>query len=242
MLVFTLAVAGLLAFTLSTLTAGGGAMLLVPVLSFLIGAQQVAPVLNLGNFIGRPVRLVLFWKHIHWPIVKYYLPASLFGAFTGAWLLSSLPVLEIQLLVGVFLVSTVFQFRFGKRKNSFKMKLPYFLAIGFIIPFITSVTGALGPLLNPFLLNYNLRKEELIATKTFNSMAAGVVQLSTYAFFGALYGKLWLWGLALGVGIAIGNYLGKQLLGKITELTFRKWTIGFMVLSGVLLIVQAFAR
>lgn len=240
MIYFYLALAGAAAFTLSTLTAGGGALMLLPVLSFMIGAHNVAPVMNLGNFIGRPVRLVLFWPHIRWEIVKYYLPASLVGAFLGAWLLVSLPVREIQIFIGLFLISTIFQYRFGKKKRSFTMRLWHFIPLGVVIPFITSVTGALGPLLNPFLLNYEMNKEELIATKTFNSFAAGLVQIGSYTFFGALYGEMWLWGLALGVGISIGNYFGKRLLGRITETFFRRWAIAFMVLSGVLLLTEAF--
>ncbi|MEQ9262567.1 MAG: sulfite exporter TauE/SafE family protein [Owenweeksia sp.] len=234
-----LIVAGALAFTLSTLTAGGGALMLLPVLSFMIGAVHVPPVLNLGNFIGRPVRLVLFWKYIRWEIVKYYLPASLVGAFLGAWLLSSFQSETLQVLIGLFLISTLFQFRFGKKKRSFEMKLWYFMPLGLLIPFISTITGALGPLLNPFLLNYDMNKEELIATKTFNSFAAGVVQIGSYTFFGALYGKLWLWGLALGVGIGIGNWVGKKLLARITEKSFRQWAIVFMVLSGFILIFKA---
>lgn len=213
--------------------------MLLPVLSFLIGAQQVAPVMNLGNFIGRPVRLILYWNEIRWEIVKYYLPASIIGAFSGAWLLSSLPVREIQIVIGVFLVSTIFQYRWGKKKHSFKMKLWYFIPLGFVIPFISTVTGALGPILNPFMLNYEMKREELIATKTFNSFGAGLVQIGSYTFFGALYGKLWIWGLALGLGISLGNYLGKQLLKSITEQSFRRWAIIFMVISGVLLIIEA---
>lgn len=239
MIYLYLILAGAVAFTLSTLTAGGGALILLPVLSFMIGSANVAPVMNLGNFIGRPVRLVLFWKEIRWEIVKYYLPASIFGAFSGAWLLSSLPTRSIQLVIGIFLVSTIFQFRFGKSRRSFAMKLWYFIPLGFIIPFISSVTGALGPLLNPFLLSYDMNKEELIATKTFNSFAAGIVQIGSYAFFNALYGELWIWGLALGVGIGIGNYSGKKLLSRISEKSFRQWAIGFMVISGFLLIYRS---
>ncbi len=239
MIYIYLALAGAIAFTVSTLTAGGGALMLLPVLSFLIGANHVAPVMNLGNFIGRPVRLVLFWKHIRWEIVKYYLPASLLGAFLGAWLLASLPVREIQIVIGIFLVSTIFQYRFGKKKRSFEMQLWYFAPLGFIIPFITSVTGALGPLLNPFLLNYNMSKEELIATKTFDSFAAGLVQIGSYSFFGSLYGELWWWGLALGLGISFGNFVGKKALARITEASFRKWAISFMVISGILLLIEA---
>ncbi len=238
MIYFYLAIAGAIAFTLSTLTAGGGALLLVPVLSFMIGAQHVPPVLNLGNFIGRPVRLVLFWSDIRWEIVWYYLPASLVGAFLGAWLLSSFQSDTIQLVIGLFLVSTIFQYRFGKKTRSFEMKLWYFIPLGVVIPFISTVTGALGPLLNPFMLNYEMKKEELIATKTFNSFFAGVVQIGSYTFFGALYGELWIWGLALGVGISFGNYFGKRLLARMTEASFRKWAIAFMVLSGILMILK----
>lgn len=234
-----LILAGAIAFTLSTLTAGGGAMLLVPVVSFLIGAQHAAPVLNLGNFIGRPIRLVLFWKHIQWEIVRYYLPSSFIGAFLGAWLLAETGSKVLQIIIGIFLISTIFQYQFGKKKRSFAMKLWYFIPLGLIIPFITALTGALGPLLNPFLLNYKMNKEELIATKTFNSFGAGVVQIGSYSFFGALYGELWIWGLSLGIGIGLGNYFGKRLLSKISETNFRQAAIAFMVLSGFLLLLEA---
>jgi uncharacterized membrane protein YfcA len=238
-LYFYLFLAGVLAFSLSTLTAGGGALMLLPVLSFLLGAKQVAPVMNLGNFIGRPVRLVLFWQHIRWEIVWYYVPASLLGAVAGAYLLSSVHSRSLQFIIGLFLVSTLFQYRFGKKKHSFHMKLWYFIPLGILIPFISTITGALGPLLNPFMLNYNMSKEELIATKTFNSFAAGVVQISSYAFFGSLYGELWIWGIVLGLGISVGNYIGKRLLKRISETSFRKLAIAFMVISGLLLMYQA---
>jgi hypothetical protein len=231
--------AGALAFTLSTLTAGGGALLLLPVLSFLIGSTQVAPVMNLGNFIGRPVRLILFWKHIRWEIVRFYLPASFLGTFLGAWLLTSFQSVTLQLIIGVFLVSTIWQYRFGKKRRSFKMKLWYFTPLGFFIPFISTITGALGPLLNPFMLNYEMTKEDLIATKTFNSFIVGALQIGNYAFFGSLYGELWIWGLALGLGISLGNYFGKRLLKRITEQSFRKLAVIFMVLSGLLLIFKS---
>src|SRR5688572_13208493 len=82
--------AGLLAYVISTLSGGGGSLLLVPVISFFIGAKATAPVVNLGNLIGEPVRLVLFWKNIEWRLVKYYLPSAIAGALLGAWVFSSI--------------------------------------------------------------------------------------------------------------------------------------------------------
>jgi uncharacterized membrane protein YfcA len=60
--------AGLIAYVISTLSGGGGSLLLVPVINFLIGGKATAPVINLGNLIGEPVRILLFWKYINWKI------------------------------------------------------------------------------------------------------------------------------------------------------------------------------
>ena len=70
MLLF-LALLGLVAFVFSTVAGGGGALLMVPLVNSFLGAQFTAPVVNLGNFIGRPSRLILYWKHIRWKLCAY---------------------------------------------------------------------------------------------------------------------------------------------------------------------------
>jgi uncharacterized membrane protein YfcA len=46
--------AGLVAYVISTLSGGGGALLLIHVLNFFIGGKAAAPVVNLGNLVGEP--------------------------------------------------------------------------------------------------------------------------------------------------------------------------------------------
>jgi len=41
--------AGIAAYIISTLSGGGGSLLLVPVINYLIGGKATAPVINLGN-------------------------------------------------------------------------------------------------------------------------------------------------------------------------------------------------
>lgn len=229
---------GLLAFIISTISGGGGALLLVPVLNWLIGTGQTAPVLNLGTFIGRPSRLVIFWKHIHWKICWYYVPSALVGALIAAWLFREFNVEWLQLLVGIFLVSTVFQYRFGKRKQSFKMQSWYFIPLGLLVSILGTIIGALGPVLNPFYLNSGLDKEDLIATKTANSFFMGIAQISSYSFFGLLEEELWMYGIFLGLGATAGNIIGKKFLTNMKSLTFRKLLIILMVISGLILIYK----
>ena len=109
-----------------------------------------------------------------------------FGAWIGAWAFANFRIEWLQILVGVFLVSTIFQYRFGKKKRSFDMRHSYFIPLGLLVSSLGTVIGALGPVLNPFYLNLGLEKEKLIATKTANSFVMGISQIGSYTFFGLL--------------------------------------------------------
>jgi uncharacterized protein len=230
--------AGLFAYVISTLAGGGGSLLLVPVMNFLIGGKATPPVVNLGNLIGEPVRIILFWKNIEWKIVQFYLPSAIVGAVLGAWIFSSIKLEWLQIIVGLFLVSTIFQYRFGKKERSFPMKLTWFIPIGFFVEILTTLIGATGPVLNPFYLNYGLEKEKMIATKTVNSFFVGLVQISSYTAFGALKGELWVYGIVLGIGAGTGNWIGKTFLKKISGRLFRIFVLIIMVGSGIALIAK----
>ena len=225
------------AFTFSTVAAGGGAMIMLPVVKELIGASEAAPLVQLGNFVGRPTRILLFWKFIQWKVVLYYLPLALIGAFLGAWLFAETGLKWLQLIIALFLISSFWQFRFGKRQRSFPMKLIWFAPLGFVVAFISSLVGATGPVLNPFYINYGLEKEELVATKAANSFLIALIQLPSYAFFGALGSDLWLKGLVMGLGAALGNFAGKRWLSRISNQAFRELLVWIMLIIGVVFLV-----
>jgi uncharacterized membrane protein YfcA len=233
---FILFVAGIVAYLISTLAGGGGALILLPVVGFYLSPAAVAPVVNLGNMIGRPARLILFWQHIEWRLVAYYVPSAIIGAVVGGLIFVKLRADWLQILLGLFLISTVFQYRFGKKQRSFPMKAAYFIPLGFGVTFISTLFGATGAILNPFYLNMGLVKERMIATKTANSFIAGIAQLSSYTFLGALKGDLWFYGLAIGIGATLGNIIGKRQLKKVSDTRFRQYVIALMVVSGLLMV------
>lgn len=230
---------GAATFTLSTISGGGGALMQIPVLNFLIGTSQTAPVINLGTFISRPSRIVIFWKHIVWKVFWYYVPSAMIGAVLAAWLFAEVKIYWIQLVVGLFLVSTFFQYRFGKKERSFEVPLWYFIPLGFLISVVGTFTGGMGPVLNPFMLNAGIEKEELVGTKSAQSFFLGVAQIGSYTFFGLLTPQLWIYGIVLGLGAILGNLIGKWLLKRMSKLHFRRWVIAVMVVSGTVLVVRA---
>ncbi len=231
---------GIVAYVISTLSGGGGALLLLPIVSFALGANAVAPVINLGNMIGRPARLILFWKDIKWDLVVYYVPSAILGAVLGANIFIQLDASAIQLLLGIFLIFLALQYRWGKVKKTFQVKKWYFIPLGFLVLLISSLFGATGAILNPFYLNYGLVKEELIATKTANSFFAGIFQIGSYAYLGALSSDLWLYGIFIGIGAIIGNVIGKKALQGISDKLFIQLVLLVTLISGIVMIYKSF--
>ena len=230
---------GAAAFTLSTISGGGGALMQIPILNFLIGTSQTAPVINLGTLISRPSRIILFWKYIVWKVFWFYVPSAMLGAVVASYLFSEIKIAWIQIVVGLFLVSTFFQYRFGKKEKSFHVEYWYFIPLGFFVSIIGTFTGGMGPIQNPFLLNAGITKESLVGTKAAQAFFLGIAQISSYTYFGILTKELWAYGIAMGLGATLGNLIGRELLKRMSKLAFRKWVIVIMVISGIVLIAKA---
>lgn len=231
-----IALAGFVAWLISTLAGGGGALIMVPVLSFLVGAQAVAPVVTLGTMIGGPSRIYLFWDEINWDIVKWYLPGAVIGAFFGAYVFATLEAQWLQIVLGLFLVSTLFQYRFGAEERSFQVHLWYFFPAGLVVSFLSGIAGGAGPVLNPFYLNYGAVKGEMIGTKSASSFIMHLVKISTYTAFGALTWQYVFFGFALGVAATAASWVGKHALAQMKVKWFRQIVIAMMVISGLLML------
>ena len=239
LLVLILFFAGVLSFSISTISDGGGALMLIPLLNFIVGTTKTAPIINLGAFISRPSRIIIFWKNIDWKVFWYYVPSAMLGAVIAAYFFSEMKIAWLQIIIAIFLISTFFQYRFGKKKRSFPVQLWHFIPLGFLVSIVGTFTGGMGPVLNPFYLNAGITKEELVGTKAANSFFLGIAQISSYTFFGLLTTELWIYGITLGIGATFGNLIGKRLLAKMTSQMFRKLVIIIMVISGILLLIKA---
>jgi uncharacterized protein len=54
---------------------------------------------------------------IEWQIVRWYLP----GAIAGGWAFTRTGASTLQIAIAIFLVSTVWQFHWGRAERSFPM-------------------------------------------------------------------------------------------------------------------------
>ena len=241
MTIIILFIAGSMAWFISTVAAGGAAMLMIPIISFLIAPQVVAPVVSLGAFLANPSRAWLFRNHIDWTVSSWLIPGSLLGAVLGAWTFTQISAQWIQIVLGLFLISTVFQYKFGKSKRSFAMKKTWFFPVGLVVSFLSGLVGGTGPVHNPFMLNYGMEKERLVATKAMNSLVMQFTKLVAYTGFGAMTLEIGGYGLVLGIGGALGAWFASKHLQSIDASRFRIYTLILMPICGFLLLVKAFS-
>ena len=234
-----LGVAGYIAWLIGTLSGGGGAMLLIPVINWVTKRPDaVAPVIAMATLIDAPVRVRLFWEHVRWEVVRFYLPGAIAGAIAGGYVFANTEAPWLKVLAGLFLISTVFQYGFGAKERSFRMRLWAFTPIGFVVALVSGIIGEAGPVLNPFYLNYGVQKEAMIGTKSVNSLGMQTTKLASYFAFGAMFREFLVYGLVVGAAAAAASWTGKRLLGRMGGKRFRQVVIGLMVLTGFILLWQ----
>jgi hypothetical protein len=230
--------ASALSWTISTLSGGGGSVLFVALVSGLSRAQAVAPVVTIASLMVSPARMALSWRLINWRLVCWYLPGAVSGGVLGGWAFTWLDRKWIGLIIALFLISTAWQYRFGKRERSFQMRLAGFVPVSFFVALVSGIVGASGLLANPFYLNYGLVKERMIATRAVNSLVIQLSKIGTYFTLGALNADILLEGLAAGLGAVLAIWMATPWLNRLREDHFRKFAIIVMVISGFVLLWQ----
>lgn len=230
--------AGFISWSLSTMAAGGGSMLLLPAVSYMAPAAEVAPIVTVASLIASPARGVLLWSSIRWRVVGHYAPGAMVGAVLGSFAFARTSAGWLQVLVAIFLTSTIWQYRFGARPRSFDMRLPWFVPLSLAVGAISGLVGASGLIANPFYLNYGLIKEEMIATRAVNSVVIQVTKLLAYGAFGVLNAETLFGGIAAGIGAVAGIWVSNRWLRHIGERRFRQLSILLMTTAGVLILWQ----
>lgn len=235
-----LILAGSIGWLFSSLAAGGGALLSIPLLNLVLPLGLVAPVLCTGSVLGAAHRGWLFRQQINWQILGWLLPGIISGALLGSWLFSQISLPWLGGLVALFLLFNGLNDYLFSGRLTFKTRLSWFTGAGFVTALLSALIGAVGPVLNPFYLNYNVEKEQILATKAISTLLMQLVKLAGYLWFLDAPSS-WLWlGLVLGLGAMIGNQLGKLALQRISKAQFRHIANGLLTLSGVMMLGAAF--
>lgn len=209
----------------------GGGILLLSAMTFFMPIQVIIPIHGLIQLISNSTRLLYLKEHIKWRFFFFFIIGLPFGAGLAAWLLKgvvseSLPYLVITILI----FYAVFK----------PKKMPHWEITGWgwtIVGFFTGITGilagAVGPLIAPFFIRNDLKKEEIVATKASLQM---ITHFSKIPVFLSLGFKFEDYSYAIGlmaVAAILGTKYGVRILSGVQESTFKMLYKGVLLISGL---------
>lgn len=243
----TLLLAGALSFVIGAilgLLGGGGGILAVPMLVYLVGLDPKAAIAASLFFVGT-TSFVGFGLHarakrVRWKIGSVFGAISMAGAYLGGRLAQYAPArVLLVLLGGVMLITALAMLR--KRPEGEPapqaVKLPRVLAVGFAVGIVSGLVGVGGGfLIVPALTLFGgLAIQEAIATSLF------VIALQSYAGFAAHISHVRLdWRLiavmtgAAAVGTLAGFNLGKHISAHGLKRAFA----GLVFVTGVFMLAR----
>lgn len=196
----------------------GGGVIMLGAMASLLPAAAIIPVhavVQLGSNVGRAAVLR---RWIDKGRLVPFLLGSVVGIALGASMVVSLPVELLRLVLGLFILQTLWLPIAGMAAIKGRG-----LALGgAIASFLTMLVGATGPYVLALLRPLGLGREGLIATHAAAMTGQHGLKLLAFGLFGfAFLPWLPLVGLMIAAGFA-GTLMGRWLLGRIDPRHFAR--------------------
>ena len=217
----TLAVASAAAFVLAAVSAVagfGGGVLLLPVFTGLFGLRVAVPMLTLTQLTSNASRVWLNRHEVRWRLVGWFAVGAVPFAIAGGLLLAHAPLTALKRGLGVFLIAVVIWRHLQPTPH--KPGDPAFAAVGAASGIGSALLGSVGPLTAPFFLAYGLTKGAYIGTEAAGAVTMHLSKLAAYGAGDLLTRQVLLYGVALTPATLAGTWVGKRIVGRISDRLF----------------------
>jgi len=222
------------AATISGAAGFGGALVLLPVLTAMVGIKAAVPILTIGQIFGNASRVWFGRRELKWkPIILFLFTAVPF-TILGGCLFSDTDSKKIETGIGVFLILLVIYRRINITKINIGEK--GMLLSGGITGFLSGLAGSAGPLGAAFFLALNLSATSYIASEAFTALLLHLTKTIVYNKY-SLIGRTELYyGLFIGMSMILGSWTGKKIIEKLSPGKFVLIVDILFILSGIQLI------
>ncbi|MCS7001255.1 MAG: sulfite exporter TauE/SafE family protein [Dehalococcoidia bacterium] len=234
-LIVALFVVSWLAATISSVAGFGGALILLPIFSAVLGVKTAVPVLSVMQLIGNLSRVWFGRAQIAWTPVGLFLLGAAPAAILGSVVFASAPAAIVSRGIGVFLLVVVALRQTGRAK--FMTSRPMFVAGGAITGVISGVAGSAGPLGAAFFLGLELPPAAYVASEAVTASVMHTLKLITYQRYAAIGLPELAYGLMFGAAMIGGSWTGKQLIDRLPPHVIRRFVEALLVISAIQLLL-----
>ena len=202
----------------SVVGSGGGTIMIAILLQFMPPVAAI-PVHGVVHLVSNSWRTWLFRRDLAWHLIWRFALLVPAGAAVGIWLFQGMSKETVQILIGCFIIVTLFTRQIGRLRDR-DLPLWAFVPMGFLVGTLNMIVGVVAPVIGVLIIRKELTKEAYVGTLGCYGVVSNVFKLAGFAFVGfslAAYGAAIL---AMVPAMLVGTWLGKHLLGRISERLF----------------------
>jgi len=222
-------IAAFIAEVVGTMAGFGSSTIFLPLALFFVDFKTALILVAFLHIFGNLGRITFFRHELNKKLLLVFGVPSVILTILGALLVNYTPQNMLKLVLGIFLL--LFSvLSLAKPDFRFKSSPRNAVVGGGISGFLAGLIGTGGALRGAFLTAFNLKKEVYIATAAAIAIAVDITRIPIYFGSGFLKQQFY-WYLPLLFGIAIaGSYVGKKIVNKIPQKSFRKFVLGVIAL------------
>ncbi len=203
----------------SAITGMGGGVLLLSVMSFFLPLEMIVPVHGVIQLVSNMTRTYILRSYIQKPFVQFFILGLPLGVFLAVSLIKEVENREgLLLIIAALIAYTLFK---PKRLPNLFIPKEAFSILGLISGFLGIFIGATGPFLAPFFLRKDLMKKQIVATKAICQLFMHLIKIPAFISLGFVYQDHFSLLLSCCAGAILGTKFGVQILGVLSENSFR---------------------
>jgi len=209
---------------IGTIAGFGSSTIFLPLALFFVDFKTALILVAFLHIFGNLGRLTFFRHGLDKKLILIFGVPSVILTILGALVVNYTPQSMLKLLLGIFLLAFSLislikpQFKFNpSNKNA--------IIGGGLSGFLAGLIGTGGALRSAFLTAFNLKKERYIATAAAIALAVDITRIPIYIGSGFLDSKYYIYLPFLVVTAIVGSYIGKKIVNKIPQRSFRKFVL-----------------
>ena len=228
---------GFLAATISGAAGFGGALVLLPVLTSIVGIKAAIPILTIGQIFGNASRVWFGRQELKFHPIIYFLLTAIPFTILGSYLFADIDSRKIKIGIGVFFILLVIYRRTRIKKTLIGDK--GMLLGGGLTGFLSGLTGSAGPIGAAFFLGLNLTPTAYIASEAFTALIMHLTKTIVYNRYSLIGLTDVYYGLFIGLAMILGSWTGKKIIERISREKFLLLVEILLLVSGLQLIWTA---
>lgn len=222
---------------LGTLAGFGSSVIFVPLAEFFYSASLVLSLTSILHVFSNTSKVWLFWKHIDRRLFLLYGIPSLILTIIGAYLTGIYAFEYIEWGLSIFLI--IFSLLFLLYPH-LKLKASNTNAIlsGGVAGFLAGFMGTGGAIRGMSLVAFDLGKSAFVGTSAAIDFGVDLSRMLIYFQNGFFETSYLIYIPLLFIASFLGSYLGKQLLHRISQESFKKLVLLLLLAIGIAMLVK----